>query len=453
MDLILFNSQGRKKEKFKSRKGNRVTLYTCGPTVYRSQHIGNYRTFLFEDILKRTLALNGYRVQHVMNITDVGHLVSDDDFGEDKVESEARKQGKNAWEIARFFEDEFKRDLAELNILPPDKFVRATDHIKEQIELIRKLEKKGYTYRTSDGIYFDTALVRNYGELALRKPGSTRAGSRVEMREKRHPTDFALWKFSPKKGPGRQMEWPSPWDIGFPGWHTECSAMSMKYLGSTLDIHTGGTDHIQIHHPNEIAQSEAATGKKFARFWLHGAFLNVEGHKMAKSFPETNLTIGVLKDRGFSGLDFRYLALGTHYRKPMSFHWEALEGAHRARLSLANSFKKLPPSSSKVKSNRVKKEILNALNDDLNTPKALARALKAESKETLLWADRVLGLKIKEIPKISKKIPPQITGMLEKREKLRQEKKWPEADQIRKTLERLGYRVEDSKSGPVIHRL
>lgn len=281
--LFLFNTLTRKKEKFVPLKDKLVTMYNCGPTVYERPHIGNLRAYIFADTLRRVLEFNGYKVKQIINITDVGHLTSDADTGEDKIEKSAQEKQKSAFEIARFYEDLFKQDLNKLNIKKPFKFPRATEHIKEMINLVQILEKKGYTYKTSDGIYFDTSKFKNYGKLAGLDKKNLKPGARVEVNpEKKNPYDFALWKFSPKDVK-RQMEWKSPWGIGFPGWHIECSAMAMKYLGTTLDIHTGGIDHIDIHHTNEIAQSESATGKKFVRYWLHCNFLMVEGQKMSKS--------------------------------------------------------------------------------------------------------------------------------------------------------------------------
>ncbi len=273
MRLQLYNSLDRKKSEFSPIQPGKVGLYTCGPTVYNFAHIGNLRTYIFEDILKRVLLYNDFQVKHVMNITDVGHLTGDRDMGEDKMEKGARREGRTAWEIAEFYTRAFKSDIAQLNIIEPDIWVKATDTIDDQIALIKTLEEKGYSYRTADGIYFDTSKFKNYTRLSHQDIESLREGARVEKNpEKRNATDFALWKFSPE-GIRRQMEWDSPWGTGFPGWHIECSAMSMKYLGDQLDIHCGGTDHIDVHHTNEIAQSEAATGKKFFNFWMHGAFL------------------------------------------------------------------------------------------------------------------------------------------------------------------------------------
>ncbi|MBU2104420.1 MAG: class I tRNA ligase family protein, partial [Nanoarchaeota archaeon] len=272
MNLKLYNTLARKKEIFKPIKNEEVCMYTCGPTVYWYQHIGNLKAYIFADILKRTLKFNDYKVKHVINVTDVGHLTSDSDEGEDKIERAAAKEGKTAQEIAKFYFDLFLKDLKKLNIQEPAIWCKATEHIKEQIALIKKLEEKGFVYRTSDGIYFDTSKFKNYGKLAKLDIKGLKAGQRTNMREKKNKTDFALWKFSENPGK-RQQEWNSPWGIGFPGWHLECSAMSMKYLGETFDIHTGGVDHIPIHHTNEIAQSESATGKRFVNYWMHENFL------------------------------------------------------------------------------------------------------------------------------------------------------------------------------------
>lgn len=281
-DIFLYNSLTRKKEKFEPINDSKVGMYTCGPTVYDYAHIGNLRSFIFADVLKRVLEYNGFEVKHVMNLTDVGHLVSNSDTGEDRMEKGARREHKSAWEIAKMFSEAFLKNESELNIEKPNVVCRATDHINEQIDLIKRLEEKGYTYRTADGIYYDTSKFKGYDRLMGARNLKKEAGKRVSMKEKRHDTDFALWKFSPKDQK-RQMEWNSPWGIGFPGWHIECSAMSMTYLGDRFDIHTGGWDLKETHHPNEIAQNEAATGHKVVNFWLHVAFVSVNGEKMSKS--------------------------------------------------------------------------------------------------------------------------------------------------------------------------
>lgn len=386
-----------------------------------------------------------------MNITDVGHLVSDADEGEDKIAREARRRKLSAWELVRFYEEEFRNDIKDLNIFSPQKLVRATQHIKDQINLIKTLEKKGYTYRTPDGIYFDTSKFKDYGKLAGRSKSKIKPGKRIGLKEKRNPTDFALWKFSPETHK-RQMEWSSPWGRGFPGWHIECSAMSMKYLGPTLDIHAGGADHIQIHHPNEIAQSEAATGKTFSRFWFHPAFLTIKGTKMAKSLPEANITLQTLKEKGFHPLDFRYLTLTCHYRKPLSFSWEALEGARNARLRLNALFKALPTKISKKEPN-FRKKFVRALEDDLNTPRALSILWESLSQNFIEWSDGIFGLNIKKSAAAkASSIPHHIQEMVQKREASRKEKRWQEADEIRKTVEKEGFQINDTPSGPQVSK-
>ena len=316
--LFLYNTLTRKKEEFVPIKSGEVGLYTCGPTVYNYSHLGNLRAFLFDDFLKRVLEYNSYSVFHVMNITDVGHLSGDMDMGEDKLELGAKREGKSAWDIAKFYETAFKKDLESLNIEAANIYARVTDNIPEQIALIKTLEDKGYTYKTSDGIYFDTSLVKEYNKLSHLPLEELREGARVEINdEKKNPTDFALWKFSPS-GSNRQMEWESPWGIGFPGWHIECSAISLKYLSEELDIHCGGADHINIHHTNEIAQSEAATGKKFFNYWMHNAFLNiVGGKKMAKSDNNFLTLENALLKNKLNPLAYRFADLQVNYRKPM----------------------------------------------------------------------------------------------------------------------------------------
>ncbi len=313
MDLVLYNTRERRKEIFTPIQAGKVGLYTCGPTVYNYAHIGNLRTYVFEDILKRVLIYNGLQVKHVMNITDVGHLTDDRDMGEDKMEKGARREGRTVWEIAAFYTTAFKEDLVHLNIIEPTIWCKATDTIPEQISLIETLEEKGYTYRTGDGIYFDTARFEKYAQLSRQDRDALQEGARVEKNlEKRNPTDFALWKFSPE-GVQRQMEWDSPWGTGFPGWHIECSAMSMKFLGDQLDIHCGGTDHIDVHHTNEIAQSEAATGSRFFNFWMHGEFLNIQGgKKMAKSERNFLTLENAFVKNDIDPLVYRYATFHSH---------------------------------------------------------------------------------------------------------------------------------------------
>ena len=458
--LVLYNSLSRKKEAFRPIKKKLVGLYTCGPTVYQYAHLGNLRAYIFSDTVKRVLLLNGFRVKHIMNITDVGHLESDADTGEDKVEREAKRQQRSAWDIARFYEDAFKRDLQRLHILPPARYARATEHIKEQVALIGKLEQKGVTYRTSDGIYFDTAKFPTYGAFTQVDLRGIKPGIRIAQKEKRNPSDFALWKFSPKDKK-RQMEWPSPWGKGFPGWHIECSAMSMTYLGEHFDIHTGGIDHISVHHTNEIAQSEAATGKPLANYWLHANFLQVGKTRMGKS--EGNFrTLDELVGDGFDPLDFRYVALSAHYRSPLVFSRDALLAARRARLGLISRIQRIPaststrsnPSSEDFTSGDFKKAFLAALNNDLSTPRALpvlrrfVASAKARTKTwsgDLAWFDRALGL---NLTLVLSSPPAAVRRLAAGRERLRAEKQWKEADALRIKIKEKGWRGEDTADGP-----
>lgn len=455
--LILYNTLSKKKEEFKPLKNNEVGLYTCGLTVYNYAHIGNLRTYLFEDILKRTLRSNNYQVKHVMNITDVGHLTSDADTGEDKMEKGAKREGKTVWDIAEFYTQAFKQNLVDLNISEPNIWCKATDHIQEQIDLIKRLEKKGFTYRTSDGIYFNTSKFPEYGKLTDQNLAELKEGARVDKNpEKKNPTDFALWKFSPKDKK-RAMEWDSPWGKGFPGWHIECSAISMKYLGEQFDIHCGAVDHIPIHHTNEIAQAKAATGKKFVNFWVHGEFLVIgPDEKMAKS-KENFITLQTIKEKGFDPLAFRYLVLGTHYRKKLTFSWEALEAAQ-------NAFENLTAFAAEYGQPNIgcaefEQQFSEAINDDLNTPKALAVVwdlLKSDypdeaKKASLLKFDEVLGLSLKSaIPLVE--IPEDIKKLVKQREKYRQNKEWEAADKLRLDIAKAGFKINDSPAGPVLKK-
>lgn len=463
--LYLYNSLSRKKEEFKPIKKGEAGLYTCGPTVYDYAHIGNLRTYIFEDILKRVLLYNDYKVKHVMNITDVGHLTGDRDMGEDKLEQSAKKEGKEAKEIAEFYTKAFRNDIKALNILEPNIWCKATEHIKEQIELVKKLEKKGYTYKTTDGIYFDTSKFKDYNKLSHQKLENLQEGARVEInKEKHNPTDFALWKFSLQLRSGqppRQMEWDSPWGIGFPGWHIECSAMSMKYLRNQLDIHCGGIDHINVHHTNEIAQSEAATGKKFFNYWLHGAFLNIAGgKKMAKS-KENFLTLeNAFIKKGYHPLAYRYAALSVHYRKPMEWSEEAIDnaqsGVNHLNAQLRELYQKIEnyeKSDGRVNKS-FKEKFIKMINDDLSMPRALAvvqKLLKSnlpneEKLATVLNFDKVLGLDLKE--RMVKKIKNEfVEDLIIKRNKTRKEKNFKESDKLRDEIEKLGYIVEDTKDG------
>jgi cysteinyl-tRNA synthetase len=391
-EFFLYNTAGRTKEPFKP-SHDEVGMYCCGPTVYNYAHIGNLRTYIFEDVLKRTLTAIGCKVKHVVNITDVGHLTSDEDSGDDKMEKGALREGKSVWDIAAFYTARFKDDLKALNITEPSLWPKATEHIDQMIKMITELELKGFTYRTLDGIYFDTTRFPSYCDFAGLDPTALRAGERVDMGEKKAVTDFALWKFSPidKK---RQMEWESPWGVGFPGWHIECSAMSAEYLPLPIDIHCGGADHIRVHHTNEIAQSEAATGKKFVNYWVHGEFLVVDKGKMAKS-GDNFVTLEVLKEKGYSALAYRMFCFTAHYRNPLSFSWESLSSAENALINL----RKAVPSSDKneLVSDATIENILgsfyDAVCDDLNMPRAMAALWEILRDHTLPASQKYAAVK------------------------------------------------------------
>ena len=451
MKLRLFDTYTRKVRDFAPLQNNQVGLYACGPTVYDYAHIGNLRTYIFEDLLRRVLEYNGYRVHHVVNITDVGHLVSDADTGEDKMEIGSQRTGKTAWELAEMYTQAFQDDLKRLNILAPTLWCRATDHIAEQIEDIRVLEQKGFTYRTSDGIYFDTAKLPDYGYLARLDSAGLQAGIRVEAGEKRHPTDFALWKFSPV-GQQRQMEWDSPWGKGFPGWHIECSAMSVKYLGPYFDIHCGGQDHISVHHTNEIAQTQGCHNTRLANFWLHGYFLQVDEAKMAKSSGEF-LRIQTLIERGYDPLTYRYLCLTAHYRKELNFTWDSLDAAVTALNRLRTAVYEWGDAGevASAYSERFKQ----AINDDLNSSRALAlvwELLKSglpdsSKKATAVQFDKVLGLGLADWQPAPITIPAEILEKVQQREQARADKRWQDADALRAEVDTLGYEIEDTSTG------
>ncbi len=452
MVLKLFNTLTRKIEEFKPVKKGEVGFYSCGPTVYWFQHIGNLRTYIFSDTLKKVLLYNGFKINHIMNVTDVGHLTSDSDSGEDKMEKAAKKEGKTAEDIANFYLNVFKHDFKKLNIAEPTKWTKATEHIPEMVALVEKLKKKGYTYETSDGIYFDTSKLKDYGKLARLNIEELKAGARIDLGEKKSKTDFALWKFSEMPGI-RQQEWEAFGKMGFPGWHIECSAMSMKYLGETFDIHTGGIDHIPIHHTNEIAQSEAATGKKFVNYWLHGAFLTFKGEKVSKSKGGL-YTISELEELGYKPLEYRYLCLLTHYRKELDFSLENLNAAKNGYESLKNKIQLIDEKSKGDSADKHLKNFEEAINDDLNMPAAI-QALQA-----LLKDDSVAGKsKIQAIEKIDsvfslsllKKdkiiVPAEVSQLAEQRWQAKQKKNFKLADSLREKINKLGYSVNDKPEG------
>lgn len=467
--LRLYDTMMRKVRVFEpiDLKKNKVKIYTCGPTVYDYPHIGNWYAFLRWDLLVRVLAASGYKPKWVMNITDVGHLTSDSDEGEDKLEKGARREGKNAWEIAKFYSDYFYSGLKRLHFVQPDYLPKATDYIKEQVEFIEGLEKKGFTYTTNDGVYFNTAKLNHYGALARLDIKSLKAGARVKVNtEKQNPTDFALWKFSPK-AKQRDMEWPSPWGKGFPGWHLECSALALKFLGETIDIHGGGIDHIPVHHTNEIAQSEALNDKPFVRYWLHSNFVQIDSQKMSKSLGNI-ITLEDIEAKGFSLEAFRLLVFESHYRSEAQFTWDILVAAQN-RLNVLHAAADLYwqakdhlPSNGKAFYEI--DEILKTLQNDLNSPQALA-LLNAKINilldellpacdqkyflEMLKEIDCLFGLKLS----FRSDIKDDQKRLIIERENVRNLKNWPRSDEIRGQLKKQGIMLRDMSSGPIWHRI
>lgn len=471
--LKLYNSLSRQLEEFVYDFDSPVGVYACGPTVYHYVTIGNWRTYFLGDMVVRVLKKLGYRVNYVMNITDVGHLVSDGDEGEDKLEKGARREGQSAWKIAEYYTDDFLKGYEKLRLVKPGQFVKATEHIQDQINLISRIEERGFVYQIDDGIYFDVLKYESggntYGELSTLD--QIIEGARVTRNDqKRDARDFALWKFSPE-GVQRDMEWDSPWGKGFPGWHIECSAMSMKYLGEQFAVHLGGEDLRSTHHPNEIAQSEAATGcKPFVQYWLHGAFLQIDGGRMGKSLGNA-YTIADVEDRGFDPLDLRYFYFTGHYRKPLNFSWETLQAAKNARRKLVEKVSLLkrvaldsdslawePSDRFNVWQKRWEERILS----DFDMPGALAvlwQMLADEhltSMDTLLllsdW-DHILGLDFDNVPAKVVVISPDLQSMLAERESARVEKNWAKADDVRKKIEDMGYAILDTESGPELRKL
>ncbi|MCJ7739710.1 cysteine--tRNA ligase [Candidatus Microgenomates bacterium] len=507
--MFLYNTLVHKKEEFRPLHPPVVTYYSCGPTVYDFAHIGHARTYIFADILQRVLEFNGFKVKRVMNITDVGHLTSDSDIGEDKMERAAKASKKTIWEIAKYYTDDFFKMTDKLNIKRPQIICKATDAVASMVRFIEVLEKKGFTYTTSDGVYFDTSKFPKYGQLAgwtfaqLQK--KLKSGVRVEMiTGKKHPTDFALWKLTPV-GIKRQMEWDSPWGRGFPGWHIECSVMAMDNLGETVDIHTGGADHIPIHHTNEIAQSEAATGKQFVRYWLHADHLLVENQKMSKSLGNF-FRLTDLEEKDYKPLSLRYLFLTSSYRQQMNFTWKSLEAAQNAYQGLIRQIIEIKKESIKLSSrvptlrrgvaipqellqhngivppqrdpalmavtsfpdfhrdrndkdisgvDQLRLEFSQAVNDDLNTAEGLSvlwKVLKSslpsgDKYDLIILFDEVLGLGLDKIQTEEKAIPEEIKVLVKEREEMRKVKKFKEADDLRRQILDKGYSVEDTPSG------
>ncbi|WP_292593188.1 cysteine--tRNA ligase [Mesotoga sp. UBA5825] len=461
MEILLTNTMSRRKEVFKPLREGEVGIYTCGLTVYNFAHIGNLRAYVFADTLKRMFLFNGYKVNHVMNITDVGHLTGDEDEGEDKMEAGARREGKTVWEIVDFYTKAFFDDLKRLRIIFPTVTCRATRHVDDMIDMIRKIESNGYTYVAGGNVYFDTSKLPDYGKLARLKLDEDKMRSRVESDPyKRNPFDFVLW-FTRYKYDSHAMQWDSPWGRGFPGWHIECSAMSSKYLGERFDIHTGGIDHIPIHHTNEIAQSEAAFGHEWVNYWLHSEFLVIgEGEKMSKSLGNF-ITLQTLIDKGYDPAEYRYYLLGAHYKKQLAFTLEALDGAKSAMKRLATKIGELKGSEAPV--SKLNSVLLNefheAINDDLNTPRALAVLWKVVDSEDLCPGeklslinefDRVLGLGLSEIE--TEVIPEEVEELAKQRDQARRGKDWKKADELRKLISEKGYEVLDERDGYKIRK-
>lgn len=464
--LELYNTRTRRREAFQPRSPGRAGLYCCGPTVYHDAHLGNLRTYVFEDLLVRALRLAGLELTHVCNITDVGHLTGDADSGEDKMEQGARREGRSVWDIAAHYTALFRRDLERLNVVPATHWPRATEHIPEQIAMVQALLEKGHAYRAEDGIYYDVASFPRYADFARKDLSGQEAGARVAPAGgKRNREDFALWKFSPAEGPRRLMEWDSPWGKGFPGWHIECSAMSLKYLGEQFDIHCGGIDHIPVHHTNEIAQTEAFTGKApWVNLWMHGEFLVLDKGKMSKTGGDF-LTLQSVVDRGYEALDYRFFCLGTHYRAPLSFSFEALDGARAGRRSLRERLAPLrgqaPCPQAEARAHPLWQEFWGQVAEDLNAPRALAvawevakqPALAAELKAGLIAAmDAWLGLDLLAPEAAPAGPSPEEGELLEARAAARAAKDWAASDRLRLELEARGIRVKDGKGGQTWER-
>lgn len=458
--MQIYNTLGHRKEKFKSLKDNEVSFYQCGPTVYWTQHIGNLRAMVMGDLIRRSLIYLGYNVNYVRNYTDVGHLVSDEDVGEDKMEKGAKREGLSPDEIANKYIFQFERDTRALNILKPTHKPRATETIPEIIEMIETLLKKGYAYETSLAVYFDTGKAKNYTQLSgqdLEKQESGVSAGHVTYAEKRNAQDFAVWFFKAGDHKNALQTWESPFHStlvengrGFPGWHIECSAMAKKFLGDTIDIHMGGVEHISVHHTNEIAQSEAANDKPFVHYWLHNEHLLVDGKKMAKS-GGTGFTLDEIIAKDFSPRALRYFFLQAHYRSKQNFTWEALEAASKGLARIKNKIAFLPHGE-------VNQDLLNkfkkAIQDDFNTPVALAileEALKNSNLETILNFDKISGLELDKItPESPAKIPAEIISIAEERELARKHKDWKKSDELREKIESLGFSIRDNKKGYLV---
>ena len=462
MKIFFYNTLTKSKEEFKPMQGNEVRIYTCGPTVYKDATIGNMKSYIFMDTLRRTLKYNGYDLKHAMNITDVGHLVSDGDEGEDKMVKAAKEEKKTPLEIAAFYTEKFLKDFDRLNIYRPEIICKATDHIKEMEEFVQKLLDNGFAYETSTAIYFDVSKLDEYGILSGIDLRNQKAGARVEIdEEKRNPYDFALWIKAPEN---HIMKWESPWGLCYPGWHIECSTMSNKYLGEVFDIHTGGIDLVPTHHENEIAQSKGCTGKVPARFWMHCEFLLIDGGKMSKSLGNTYLVQDII-DKGYDALAFKMMCFTSHYRNKLNFTWEALESSQNALNRLRDGYKKHSQGNEKIEEDVIqeyKTKFQEAINDDLNMPVAMSviwDVVKNPNKskqlaDLLVDFDKVLGVDIqKEVEEKTLEMPEEIKTLVEKRKEARANKDWALSDQIRDKLKEKGYVVKDTKEGMTVERI
>ena len=459
MDIYFYNTLTKNKEEFKPLNEEEVRMYSCGPTVYKDATIGNMRTYIMNDIIRRTLKYNGYKIKHVMNITDVGHLVSDADEGEDKMLKSAREMQKSPYEIAKYYTKLFLEDMKKLNIETPEVICKATEHIEDMIKYVQKLLDNGYAYETSTAIYFDVSKLDEYGILSGIKLEDQKAGARVDIdEEKRNPYDFALWI---KAKPNHIMKWESPWGLSYPGWHLECSTMGRRFLGEEFDIHTGGIDHIPTHHENEIAQSKGATGKIPAKYWMHCNYLQVNGGKMSKSLGNV-YTISTLIEKGINPLAFKLFCFSSHYRNKINFTFEGIESANKAYARLKEGYNKHREGTEQVDENIVndfKQKFEEAINDDLNMPMAMGIVwdiikypIKSKKFADLLDKfDEVLGLKIAEKDKNTNNvIPDNVMKLVEERKLARESKEWEKSDILRDEIQKLGYIVKDTKNGTEI---
>lgn len=459
MKLKLYNTLSRKKEEF-TPMNDTVRIYSCGPTVYSFAHIGNFRAYIFMDTLRRVLKYNGYNLKHAMNITDVGHLESDADEGEDKIAKAAKKENKDPYEIAKYYTDIFLRDFDRLNIDRPEIICKATDHIQEMIEFVTDIVKNGYGYETSRGVYFDISKLDKYPVLSDRKVDEQIAGARVEVdKEKKNPEDFAIWIKAPEN---HIMKWESPWGLSYPGWHIECSAMSNKYLGEEFDIHTGGIDHIPTHHENEIAQSKGRCGKIPARFWMHCNFLTVDGGKMSKSLGNI-YTVDTLIEKGIDPIAYKLFCFSSHYRNKLNFTFEAIDATNKSLARLREGYQNHLNGEDEVSQREIDEfeaKFEEAINDDLNMPSAMGIVWEAvrypkKSKQIadlLLKFDEVLGIKIDEKTKKDTDIPEEIMKLVEERNQARKDKNWELSDKLRDIIKEKGYIIIDSKEGVSVEK-